>query len=268
VVGIDVGRASGARFGPDPHDLLDRWNAFRAWAASAALPPPQPLDERALGPPVPRPRQVFAIGLNYRAHADEAGYGELPPLTATFTKFPTCLAGPHADVALPTPRVDWEVELVVAIGAAAERVPAADAWDVVAGVTVGQDLSARDIQHAGEKPQFSLGKSFAGFGPTGPWLVTPDELPERDALALSCALNGETVQRASTAEMLFAVPELIAALSGVCRLLPGDLIFTGTPAGVGSRRDPPRFLRAGDELVSEIDGIGRLVTRFVDGAAG
>jgi 2-keto-4-pentenoate hydratase/2-oxohepta-3-ene-1,7-dioic acid hydratase in catechol pathway len=132
----------------------------------------------------------------------------------------------------------------------------------VAGLTVGQDLSERTVQLAGPAPQFSLGKSFPGFAPTGPWLVTPDELPDRGDLVLGCAVNGESVQKGRTRDLVFSVPELIARLSAVLPLLPGDLIFTGTPAGVGGARNPRRFLTVGDELVSSIDGIGQMRHQF------
>ena len=179
---VDVERASGGRFGADPQALFDDWAAFRAWAeqatdAAAPAESAEPIDPGALGAPVPRPRQVFAIGVNYTEHAAEAGY---PPdsVPVTFTKFPSCIVGQDVAVELPSDVVDWEVELVVAIGARAHHVASADAWDHVAGVTIGQDLSERVVQMVGTKPQFSLGKSFPGFGPTGPWLVTPDELPD------------------------------------------------------------------------------------------
>jgi 2-keto-4-pentenoate hydratase/2-oxohepta-3-ene-1,7-dioic acid hydratase in catechol pathway len=194
-------------------------------------------------------------------HAREAGL-ELPPMPLTFTKFPSCIVGPQATVSVATDRVDWEVELVAVIGLRAHRVSAAEAWDHVAGVTVGQDLSARDVQMLGSPPQFSLGKSFPGFGPTGPWLVTPEELDDHDDLAIACAVNGEEMQHDRTSSMLFSIPEQIAGLSAICPLLPGDLIFTGTPAGVGNRMDPPRYLKPGDELVSTIEGIGSITTRF------
>jgi 2-keto-4-pentenoate hydratase/2-oxohepta-3-ene-1,7-dioic acid hydratase in catechol pathway len=204
---------------------------------------------------------VFALGLNYAMHAKEARL-ELPPMPLTFTKFPSCITGPDAEVAVATDRVDWEVELVAVIGREAYRVDETQAWDHVAGLTVGQDLSARDVQMVGSPPQFSLGKSFPGFGPTGPCLVTPDELADRDDLAIGCAVNGEPVQGDRTSSMLFGVAETIAYLSSICTLLPGDLIFTGTPAGVGNRMDPPRYLAPGDELVSTIEGIGSITTRF------
>jgi len=256
---VDVERASGGRFASDPQSVYDRWDEFAGWAGGARGG--EPLDAAALEAPVPRPRQVFALGLNYAMHAEEAGL-ELPPMPLTFTKFPSCITGPGAVVPVATDRVDWEVELVVVIGRRAHRVAAAEGWEHVAGLTVGQDLSARDVQMAGSPPQFSLGKSFPGFGPTGPWLVTPDELADRDDLRISCAVNGEQVQDARTSSMLFGVPEIVVRLSAICPLLPGDLIFTGTPAGVGNRMDPPRYLRPGDELMSAIEGIGTMTTTF------
>jgi 2-keto-4-pentenoate hydratase/2-oxohepta-3-ene-1,7-dioic acid hydratase in catechol pathway len=212
---------------------------------------------------VPSPRQVFAVALNYPEHAAEAELTK-PESPLIFTKFQTCLVGAAAEVPLPSAMVDWEVEVVVVIGREARHVAVADAWDHVAGVSVGQDLSARDVQRLGPAPQYSLAKSFPGFGPCGPWVATLDEV-ERDAIGLECELNGERVQSGTTAEMIFSVPELIAYLSGICPLLPGDLIFTGTPSGVGARRTPPRFLRPGDELVSRVVGVGEIVQRFVAG---
>lgn len=162
---------------------------------------------------------------------------------------------------------DWEVELVVVIGTRARNIPEADAWTHVAGVTVGQDLSERITQLDGPAPQFSLGKSFAGFAPVGPWLVTENELDDRDDLTLSCSLNGETVQDGRTSQMIFPVSALVSRLSQIVALYPGDLIFTGTPAGVGVSRKPQRFLAAGDVLDSAIDGIGTLRQSFAqDGA--
>jgi 2-keto-4-pentenoate hydratase/2-oxohepta-3-ene-1,7-dioic acid hydratase in catechol pathway len=255
---IDVERASGGHFASDPQAVYERWDEFAAWRPDDDG---EPWERSALDAPVPRPRQVFALGLNYALHAREAGL-DLPPTPLTFTKFPSCLVGPDAVVGVAPDRVDWEVELVAVIGRAAHRLEAADAWSHVAGLTVGQDLSARDVQMLGSPPQFSLGKSFPGFGPIGPWLVTPDELRDPDDLAIGCAVNGEQMQSDRTSLMLFSVPETVARLSAICPLLPGDLIFTGTPAGVGNRMDPPRYLKPGDELVSTIEGIGTLTTRF------
>ena len=263
---LDVAAASGGRFGPDPHAALDEWTAFCRWSAAldtedpgdGTLAPVRAEEQTHWGPPVPRPRQVFAIGFNYRDHASESGL-QLPAAPAVFTKFPTCLAGPRDAVRLPAGSVDWEVELVVIIGQRCERVGEDAAWSRMAGVTVGQDLSERRLQLAGPAPQFSLGKSYPGFGPTGPELVTVDELADPDDLELGCALAGrEVLQKGRTSDLVFAVPELVARLSAVCPLLPGDLIFTGTPAGVGVARTPPKFLAPGDVLVSWVEGVGEL----------
>ncbi|WP_345801349.1 fumarylacetoacetate hydrolase family protein [Microbacterium sp. AZCO] len=256
----DAATASDGRFGPDPMSAFADWDAFRAWAADVS-DPGVTLDRAELGPPVPRPPQVFAIGVNYREHADEAGY---PPnsLPVTFTKFPSSLTGPEATVTLPEGNVDWEVELVVAIGRGGHGIRREEAWQHVAGLTIGQDLSERVAQLEGTRPQFSLAKSHPGFSPTGPWLVTPDEFADPADLAISCALDGETLQDSRTSRMIYDIPELIFRLSAVVTLLPGDLIFTGTPSGIGNARTPKRFIHAGEVLTSEIEGIGSLTTRF------
>ena len=256
---IDVADASDGRFSPDPQSIYERWDEFRAWPAPST--PTGPLDEAKLLAPVPRPRQVFAIGINYAGHAAEAGL-DLPEFPPTFTKFPTCLTGPYVTVELPSGFVDWEVELVLVVGRHAYEVAEGDGWSHIAGVTVGQDLSERIVQTRPPAPQFSLGKSFPGFGPTGPWVITPDELAEPDDLELGCTVNGEEVQKSRTSDLIFGADALIHLLSSVTPLLPGDLIFTGTPAGVGGTRTPPRFLSPGDELVSTIEGIGTIRTRF------
>ena len=258
---LDVEQASEGLFGADPQAVYERWQDFVDWVESAPPRGARPFDLANLGPPVPKPAQIFAIGVNYAEHAAEAGY---PPdsMPVTFTKFPTCLTGPSAVVELPSDSVDWEVELVVAISKRAERVQRAQAWDHVAGLTIGQDLSERQVQMAGTKPQFSLGKSFPGFGPSGPWLVTPDELHDPNDLAIGCTLSGEVVQNSRTSRMIYDIADLIERLSSVCPLLPGDLIFTGTPAGVGNARTPKRFIRSDDVLISSIEGIGSMTTRF------
>ena len=211
---VDVEKASDGLFPSDPQTVFDRWKEFRAWADSAAVAaqPRAPFKEHELGAPAPRPRQVFAVGLNYADHVEESQL-ETPSHPAVFTKFPTSLAGPYATVTLPSGLVDWEVELVAVIGREAYQVAAGDAWQHVAGVTLGQDLSERGVQLRGPAPQFSLAKSFPNFSPTGPVLVTPDEFENPDDLALGCAVDGETMQESRTSQMIFSVPDQIARIS-------------------------------------------------------
>jgi 2-keto-4-pentenoate hydratase/2-oxohepta-3-ene-1,7-dioic acid hydratase in catechol pathway len=256
----DVAEASSGRFGPDLMALYDEWDAFVDFARGVGART-GPLRETELRCPVPAPRQVFAIGLNYRSHAEESGMA-LPEVPATFTKFPASLAGPFDDVTIVGDSVDWEVELVAVIGRRADRVGQAEAWDHVAGLTVGQDISDRHLQFAAGA-QFSLGKSRRGYGPLGPWVVTPDEVPDRDDLGLGCSVDGETMQDARTSALIFDVPHLVAELSAVLPLLPGDVIFTGTPDGVGFARQPPRLLAPGQILESWIEGIGTIRNRCV-----
>jgi 2-keto-4-pentenoate hydratase/2-oxohepta-3-ene-1,7-dioic acid hydratase in catechol pathway len=262
---VDVEKASDGRFGPDPQAVYDVWDEFVAWAATAELGDGAQFDVADLGAPTPAPAQVFAIGLNYRAHAAESNLAVPDTFPPTFTTCRTALSGPVGTVTIPTGgHVDWEVELVVVIGRRAECVAAVDAWSYVAGVTAGQDISERVLQLSGPAPQFSLGKSYPGFAPLGPWVVTLDELADPDDIALQCAIDGETVQHGRTSDFLFPVPALIEGLSRVTPLLPGDIIFCGTPSGVGLGRDPQRWLRAGEVLVSSVTGVGELRQTFVD----
>jgi 2-keto-4-pentenoate hydratase/2-oxohepta-3-ene-1,7-dioic acid hydratase in catechol pathway len=266
---IDVGEASSGRWDGSPAALFDDWRAFRSWARTADLDEDSPtlLDPQLLRAPSPTPRQVFAVGLNYAAHAAEGGM-EPPEAPPIFTKYLSSLTGPFGEIALPSATVDWEVELVVVIGVESTRVAEDEAWGQVAGLTIGQDLSDRVVQLRPPAPQFSLGKSFPGFGPTGPWLVTPDELDDPDDLGLGCSIDGVSMQDSRTSDLIFSVPRLVAHLSSVVTLHPGDLIFTGTPCGVGAGRQPPRFLEAGDELTSHIEGIGEMRHRFVAPSTG
>ena len=256
----DIAKASDGRFGPDPMSLYDDWDAFTEFATTVTTGS-APLDKTALGNPAPRPRQVFAIGLNYRSHAEESGMA-IPTVPATFTKFPTSLAGPFDDIEIHNETIDWEVELVAVIGRHADHVAEADGWHHIAGLTIGQDISDRTLQFAAGS-QFSLGKSRRGYGPMGPWLVTPDEVADRDDLALGCSVDGDVVQDARTSDLIFSVPQLVSELSDVCPLLPGDVIFTGTPAGVGLARQPSRFLHPGSTLVTWIEGIGEIANHCV-----
>jgi 2,4-didehydro-3-deoxy-L-rhamnonate hydrolase len=256
----DVATVSEGRFGPDPMALYDEWADFAKFATTLTRTT-GPLVESALRNPVPRPRQVFGIGLNYRRHAEESGM-ELPTVPAVFTKFPSSLAGPYDPIEAVGDAVDWEVELVAVIGRTADRVTADDAWSHIAGLTIGQDISDRHLQFAAGS-QFSLGKSRRGYGPIGPWIVTPDELEDPNDLAIGCSVNGTVMQDARTSDLVFDIPRLVAELSSVLPLLPGDIIFTGTPAGIGFSRKPPQFLQNGDVLKSWIEGIGTIESHVV-----
>ena len=263
---VDVATASDGRFGPDPQAVYDVWDEFNAWAVTAEVTGGSAFDPAELGAPTPAPGQVFAIGLNYRAHAAESKLDVPEDFPPVFTKFRSALSGPVTTVALPPGgHTDWEIELVVVIGRKATNVSVDDAWSYVAGLTAGQDLSERVRQLSGPAPQFSLGKSFPGFAPLGPWVVTVDEFADRDDIGLSCAIDGETVQNGRTRDLLFPISHLIAGLSAVTALEPGDIVFTGTPPGVGLGREPQRWLRAGEVLTSQIEGIGELRQTFVDG---
>lgn len=257
---VDVETATGGRVPADPLLGLARIDELRSLADRENLAGWSPVT--VLDAPVPRPRQVFAIALNYRPHAAEAGF-QAPEAPLVFTKFPSCIVGPDVDVTLPEGKVDWEIEVVAVIGRGGRDIARDNAWDAVAALTVGQDLSERVLQSTGAPPQFSLGKSHAGFGPIGPVAVTPDEFPDRDNIAFRCTLDGELVQSGCTSDMIFSVPELVMRLSTVCELLPGDLIFTGTPAGVGNRRNPPRYIQRGETLVSQVEHIGEIRQRFI-----
>jgi 2,4-diketo-3-deoxy-L-fuconate hydrolase len=259
---LDIAEASQGRFAADGFEIFERFDELAGWLATVPDTAYTSFDSGALGPPVPMPRQVFAIGLNYRDHAAESGLAE-PDEPLVFTKYPTSITGPSATVALPSEHVDWEAELVAVIGARAEYVKAADAWPFVAGLTVGQDLSERRVQLAGPAPQFSLGKSFPGFGPIGPAIVTLDEIADVDNLEVSCRLDDEVLQKGRTSDLIFSIPQLLEHISAICPMLPGDLIFTGTPAGVGGARTPNRFLTPGSVLITAIEGIGELRNRLV-----
>jgi 2-keto-4-pentenoate hydratase/2-oxohepta-3-ene-1,7-dioic acid hydratase in catechol pathway len=269
---VDIGRASGGVLPADPMELIEHWDRALAWAGpylaeqAAGQAPGQvgsvrlPDGDR-LGPPVPRPRQVFAVASNYRDRpAVVPGGADLP---VVFTKFPSSITRPGADLPLPTATVDWEVEIVAVVGRRASGLTPEQGWAAVAGLTVGQDFSERTLQLGGAAKQFSLGKSFPAFGPIGPVLVSPDELRNPDRLRLTCEVNGEVVQDGDSAAMIHRVPDLVSALSRICELHPGDLIFTGTPAGLGMSRTPPRYLRPGDVVTSRVEGIGGFRTTCV-----
>jgi 2-keto-4-pentenoate hydratase/2-oxohepta-3-ene-1,7-dioic acid hydratase in catechol pathway len=229
----------------------------------ASIAPPsesqwQTAPERLL-PPVPPPEKIICIGLNYRDHAIETG-AEIPTEPVVFSKFNSTLIGHGDSIRLPevAHEVDYEAELVVIIGRTAKHVSADRAMDYVFGYSCGHDVSARDWQKGRPGGQWLLGKTFDTFAPVGPCLVTTQEIPDPSNLRVRMHLNGEVVQDSTTAQLIFDIPSLIAHLTKIVTLKPGDLIFTGTPPGVGAARNPPMFLKPGDQCTVEIDGIGRL----------
>ncbi|MBI2704440.1 MAG: fumarylacetoacetate hydrolase family protein [Actinobacteria bacterium] len=254
---FDLATVSGGEVSADPMTVItSQWEAALAAHEQGALSGGTPLASVRLGPPVPHPGACFGIGLNYKSHAEETG-AEIAAEPVTFTKFPACLAGPHDDVVLPAGKAmnDWEAELVFVMADIARRTPKSAALDHVLGFCCGQDISERATQFAGGE-QFSMGKSFDTFGPTGPALVTLDELDDPARLHLRCAINGEVKQDAYTDDLIFDVPSLIEFLSSVLTVRAGDLCFSGTPSGVGVAQG--QFLQPGDVIDTEIEGLGAM----------
>jgi len=223
------------------------------------------LNDVRLLAPVERPGKYLAIGMNYRKHIEEAKRLGVPTPTQQlwFNKQTTCLAGPYDDIDPGvTEQLDYEVELGVVIGKPAKRVTEADARNHVFGYFVANDVSARDWQR--HSPTFTMGKSFDTHGPIGPWIVTADEVADPHGLRVRCSVNGELRQDAETSELIYNIWQQIAYLSTAFTLEPGDLIATGTPSGVGVARQPPVFLKPGDVVRCEVDGIGAIENRVID----
>ena len=256
--------------GEFPEDLLallqsdrDIWSVTTSvieWAGSLDSEEPflHPLAEVQLGSPLPNPGKIICIGLNYHDHCREQGT-DVPERPLLFSKFPTAITGPDSQIAWPadvSQQVDYEAELAVVIGRAGRNIPAEQALEYVAGYMVANDVSARDVQFSDK--QWIRGKSFDTFCPIGPYLLTADEVEDPHNLAIRCWVNGELRQDSNTLEMIFKIPELLAFISRTSTLLPGDIIITGTPDGVGVFREPPVFLKSGDVVEIEIDRLGRL----------
>ena len=213
------------------------------------------LEEAKIDAPISSPKNCYAVGLNYRNHAEEAGM-EIPNVPMIFTKHTSCLVGPHAEIEMRSDHVDYEAELVAIIGKSGKDISLDDAWDHVAGLCVGQDISDRVVQFAAKPPQFNLGKSFDTFGPMGPYLVSLDALDNKEKLKIECKVNGEIRQNDNTNDLIFDIPSIIKYLSEIVTLNVGDVIFTGTPGGVGVMEG--KFLKEGDVLTTNIDGLGSL----------
>ena len=262
---IDIEKVSGGKLSGDPMACFENWaevckvatNLSQADESSAIA-----LDANKLECPVPRPRQIFAIGINYKAHAAEMN-NPLPTQPLVFTKFQSSLNSPNGAVTLVGEKCDFEAELVAIIAKGGRNISASEAWGHVAGLCVGQDVSDRALQYANTPPQFSLGKSRAGFTPIGPWITDAASLTTRGNLEMTCRVSGEIMQHTQTDDMIFEIPEIISYLSSICELFPGDVIYTGTPSGVGAGRTPQRFLRAGDVIETMIQDLGTLINKCI-----
>ena len=268
--GVDLFAASDGRFPATVDAAIGSLPEIAAWFSSSQPQLDPSLSTEALlgdlgrlDAPITRPPQVFAIGLNYADHAEETGL-ELPSQPMVFTKFASSLAGPGAPIPVLADTVDWEVELVAVIGTGGRNIAAADAWSHIAGLCVGQDVSERRLQMASAPAQFSLAKSLRNYSPIGPWITTVDELDDPADLAISCRRGDEVLQSSRTTSLIFDVPSLVEYLSSHVELLTGDLIFTGTPDGVGVGRRPRVFIQPGWEIRSEIEGLGHLHNVFVE----
>jgi 2-keto-4-pentenoate hydratase/2-oxohepta-3-ene-1,7-dioic acid hydratase in catechol pathway len=242
--------------------------AFMAAAPSvqsdvAKSKPTIALDKVKLVAPVPAPPRIFGIGVNYAEHAAESGT-QVQKVPTVFLVLSSSVVGPGEDVTLPkaSEKVDYEAELAVVIGKPGYQVPASKAMEHVFGYTIMNDVSARDVQRA--TTQWSLGKSFPTFAPMGPWVLSKDEVPDPHSLRISLSIGGERLQDSNTSQMIFRIPELIEYISGITPLQAGDVISTGTPSGVGMGRTPQRWLKPGEEMVIEIEGIGELRNRTVE----
>jgi len=256
----DLERMTGGDVTADPVEALSNLDALSA--AQARLDDMTPfgtLTGADIRPPV-TPQNVFAIGLNYADHVAEAKM-DLPKTPLVFTKFPSCIVGPNSDIELRSEHADYEVELVVVIGREGRDISVADAWSHVLGLSAGQDISDRVLQFAAKPPHFDLAKSRDTYGPLGPTLVSPDMFDDPTDLGIRCAINGELRQDSRTSNLVFSIADLIAYLSSIMTLSPGDIIFTGTPAGVGGSAG--KFLQPGDVITSEVDGIGSLTNLCV-----
>ncbi len=234
-------------------DALEKIAAFSSAGGAEALP----LGSVRLTAPIPRPPKLICVGLNYRDHAAECGL-EIPKVPTIFNKFPNVIVGPGDPIVLPanSTKPDYEAEFAFVVGTGGRHIPGERWKDHVFGYMNLNDVSARDFQMA--TSQWLMGKTFDTFAPTGPWLVTADEIADPHNLDIRITVSGEVLQSSNTRNLIFGIPELIAHLSSVVTLEPGDIVSTGTPGGVGFVRKPPRYLRAGDECVVEVAGLGQL----------
>jgi 2-keto-4-pentenoate hydratase/2-oxohepta-3-ene-1,7-dioic acid hydratase in catechol pathway len=238
------------------------WDALKKLAATLDASTGSPVAIADLSCPVPQPRQMFAVGLNYRKHAAEMG-SPLPPLPLVFAKFQSSLNSPTGNIEIQSETVDYESELVIIVGKGGRNIVEASAWDHVAGLCAGQDVSDRGLQYMGTPPQFSLGKSRVGYSPIGPWVTDMSNNDKRDDLQLGCTVNGEQRQDTQTSDMIFGIAHIVSYMSTIVELFPGDVIYTGSPFGVGHGRKPQVYLQPGDVVETTLEGVGTITNRCI-----
>jgi 2-keto-4-pentenoate hydratase/2-oxohepta-3-ene-1,7-dioic acid hydratase in catechol pathway len=265
---VDLAEASGGRLPTDMRSLIEQGEGALQTAreiAGQGSAKGTPLNDVKLLAPISNPSKLVAIGLNYMDHVRESG-AKVPQIAVMFTKYTTSIIGAGDEIRWDpavTSKVDWEAELAVVIGKRASKVKEEDAFDYVLGYMNCHDVSARDLQQE-KGDQWIMGKSLDTFAPLGPYLVTKDEIPDPHNLSIKCLVNGTAMQNSNTREMIFKIPYLIAYLSRGITLLPGDVITTGTPDGVGGARKPPIFLKHGDVVTVEVEGLGQLTNTCVE----
>jgi 2,4-didehydro-3-deoxy-L-rhamnonate hydrolase len=264
----DLATCSSGAFSSSMDKVVNQIEKIQQWFANAAVEVTDPTTDEELigsadlGPVVEHPQQIFAIGLNYREHAAEMGL-ELPSVPMVFTKFVSSLAGPNVVLPIPGQTTDFEAELVVVFGKTGRDIPVESAFDYVAGYCVGEDYSERTVQMTGKTPQFAMGKSFKNFAPIGPWLTTHDEVGNPNDLGIRSVVNGRVFQDSNTEDMVFSVAELISYVSSVVEVRAGDIMFTGSPHGVGQGQTPKFFLEPGHVIETSIEKLGTIINQAV-----
>jgi len=257
---VDIERALGLP--ADPMQCIGHWDELRSRLDDLANSATRRVDLTELDCPVPRPSQLFAVGLNYRKHAEEMN-SQIPSQPLVFAKFPSSLNSPTGPVKIVGDTCDYESEVVVVIAKGGRDIPVGEAWNHIAGLCAGQDVSDRGLQYAGAPPQFSLGKSRLGFSPIGPWVGDVREHPRRDTLAIGCSVNGEIRQNTEIHDMIFSIDKVVSFLSSIVELRSGDVIYTGSPSGVGHGMKPPKYLQPGDVIETTLEGVGTIINRCV-----
>lgn len=246
----------------DPMACIAKWDELRLAVRGLEPAHGRAITIKDLDCPVPAPRQMFAIGLNYRKHAEEMS-SQIPSQPLVFAKFQSSLNSPTGDIRIASDTTDYESEVIIVIGRGGRNIERAHAWDHIAGLCVGQDVSDRGLQYAGNPPQFSMGKSRQGFSPIGPWVTDMTDNARRDTLRVQCSINGELRQNTEITDMIFPIDQIVAHLSSICELYPGDVVYTGSPFGVGHGMKPPKYLKPGDVIETSLEGVGTMINRCV-----